>query len=169
MRGLKAGWNRVAAFWAKVQKGDGCWLWQGKLDKDGYGLCWWNHRWVVAHRVSFELREGHPSRLDVLHACDTPGCVRPDHLFEGTKQDNRADCVAKGRQACGLRSGRVTRPESTARGERHGRAKLTWAQVRSIRQSDDSKSHLAKKFGVHPKTIAQVQRMEIWKETAHEP
>jgi len=88
-------------FWDKVDKSDGCWLWTAALNPDGYG------RFVVqmspqkvrgAHRVAWELMNGAiPNGLSVLHQCDTPACVNPEHLFLGTQQDNVADMVAKGR------------------------------------------------------------------------
>lgn len=86
-------------FWAKVDKGDGCWEWTGGRANRGYG-----HVEPVrgqnrsAHRVSWELTNGPiPDGLWVLHRCDNPPCVRPSHLFLGTHADNMRDMEAKGR------------------------------------------------------------------------
>lgn len=85
-------------FWARVKKGDGCWLWSGSKTPKGYGYI----DGVPVHRVSWELCCGSiPAGLCVLHRCDVRHCVRPDHLFIGTKQDNSSDMVAKGRSTWG--------------------------------------------------------------------
>lgn len=97
-------------FWKWVQKGDGCWLWTGRISPTGYGLFDW-YRSVrshprLAHRMMYTLSVGPiPEGLCVLHRCDNPPCVNPAHLFIGTQQDNMADKVAKGRhrKACGGR------------------------------------------------------------------
>lgn len=94
-------------FWPKVQKSiGGCWLWIAGGDSEtGYGRIRVGGRGTkheVAHRVSWELTNGPiPEGLWVLHHCDTPRCVRPDHLYLGTVQDNNADRVARGRSATG--------------------------------------------------------------------
>jgi hypothetical protein len=91
-------------FWAKVykQEGDACWLWTASKFRDGYGkFARGGHSagMVRAHRVSWELHNGSiTDGLFVLHDCDTPACVRPDHLFLGTAKDNVRDMIAKGRQ-----------------------------------------------------------------------
>lgn len=96
-------------FWEKVIKNDdGCWGWTGKPDRQGYGELTAYRRsdqkhWRVrAPRLSWEIHNGPiPEGLWVLHHCDNPPCVRPDHLWLGTVQDNNADRDAKGRNKGG--------------------------------------------------------------------
>lgn len=87
-------------FWARVERGDGCWLWQGMTISGGYGRVGWRGMKAVAHRVAWELTYGPiPEGLWVLHRCDNPPCCNPEHLFLGSRLDNIADMVAKGRGA----------------------------------------------------------------------
>jgi hypothetical protein len=127
-------------FWGKVRKTDGCWLWTGCIKHSGYGHFWRAGKLLHAHRVSWELTHGPvPEGLFVLHRCDTRACVRPDHLFTGTHQDNMLDMENKGRTGRNL-------------GERNGRAKLTRDQVIEIRTlyatGDVTQLYLARLFGV---------------------
>jgi hypothetical protein len=88
----------TARFWKSVNKDGYCWLWTRKPDAYGYGVFSVNGRHTRAHRFSWELHHGPvPDGLWVLHKCDTPACVRPDHLFIGTQMDNVTDMIAKGR------------------------------------------------------------------------
>jgi hypothetical protein len=87
-------------FWAKVHKTDTCWLWTGLVDEDGYGRFKRDGTDFRAHRFAYKLTYGtSPAGHYVCHHCDTPLCVRPDHLFLGTAADNLADCIRKGRRA----------------------------------------------------------------------
>jgi HNH endonuclease len=84
------------------ESNSGCFLWNLVLDKDGYGRLSWNERTERAHRFSYEAFVGEiPEGLQVCHRCDTPSCVRPDHLFIGTQLENHADRDKKGRQSKG--------------------------------------------------------------------
>lgn len=86
--------TKVEGFWNMVNTDAECWLWTGKLDRKGYGR-FGTHR---AHRYSYETMIGDiPRGMFVCHRCDTPGCVRPTHLFLGTARDNMQDCLRKGR------------------------------------------------------------------------
>lgn len=84
-------------FWKYVQKTDGCWLWNGGLAR-GYGMVKDGGRRLQAHRIAFLLTHGY-APANVLHKCDVPACVNPDHLFGGSIADNVADMIAKGRAA----------------------------------------------------------------------
>ncbi len=91
--------------WRYVEKSDGCWLWVGRSKTwNGYGVIQHKHRALRAHRVSWEIHNGPiPVGLCVLHRCDTPACVCPDHLFLGTDADNNKDRSLKGRSVTGSR------------------------------------------------------------------
>jgi hypothetical protein len=72
----------------------GCWPWTGKIATNGYGYL----DNMLAHRASWLIHHGPiPEGLQVLHHCDNPRCVNPDHLWLGTQADNVADMMAKGR------------------------------------------------------------------------
>lgn len=76
-------------FWSKVAKSDGCWLWVGRLDPNGYGRFALQGIPKLAHRVCYELVQGPISEGSVLdHKCHTPACVRPEHLRPSTQKQN---------------------------------------------------------------------------------
>ena len=79
--------------------GDGCWLLGRAGNFRGYGgVKITDRRKYAAHRVAYALVKGPiPAGMLVCHRCDTPRCVRPDHLFLGTASDNMRDMIAKGR------------------------------------------------------------------------
>lgn len=101
-------------FWSKVNKSGDCWLWTGSRFPKGYGQAFVDRYPMGAHRVSWILTFGEiPTGQQVLHHCDNPPCVRPDHLFLGTHKDNMRDRNTKKRMAYGNRSGmsKVTEDE----------------------------------------------------------
>lgn len=82
--------------------GAGCWEWVGAKLVRGYGHLSHEGKYLLAHRVSYELHNGPiPDGLLVLHSCDNPACVRPDHLWVGTPKQNTEDMHKKGRGATG--------------------------------------------------------------------
>ena len=89
-------------FWSRVDKSGDCWLWTGEMNNQGYGRfsIWRNSKRTarhLAHRYALRDLGLLDESLIVLHACDTPLCVNPDHLSQGTQRDNVHDAMRKGR------------------------------------------------------------------------
>lgn len=152
-------------FWAKVEKGMSCWVWQGARKSEAgldYGQFYYKGKRLASHRVAWELTNGIiPKGLCVLHKCDIPSCVNPDHLFLGTRKDNIADRHIKGRDSHGLRH------SIACSGENHGSAKLNDNIVKQIRylckQGNMTHAQIAAKFGVHKSQISKVKLRTTWK------
>lgn len=82
----------------RINAETGCWEWIAERNRKGYGMFWHKDSMTGAHRASYELHVGEiPDALHVLHRCDNPPCVNPEHLFLGTNQDNVDDRQRKGR------------------------------------------------------------------------
>jgi hypothetical protein len=113
-------------FQARTNKTDTCWLWTGNTFKHGYGAFNYPKKHSLAHRVSYLFHTGEMPKGVIRHTCDTPACVNPAHLIDGTQAENNADTRARGR----------TNP---ALGERNGLAKLTNAQVIELRKEYNEK------------------------------
>lgn len=116
-------------FWKHVNKEDSCWTWQLTLNRDGYGSIVVNKKSVLAHRYSVILDGRDPTGKVVMHKCDNPACVRPDHLEVATQQDNIKDMHAKGRY-------------------RHIPSSLSEEQVREIRNAEGSMKEIGKRYGI---------------------
>lgn len=128
----------------------GCWLWTASAFPDGYGQIKTSGKNMRAHRLSWILYRGEiPNGLQVLHRCDTPLCINPDHLFLGTSQDNVDDMMQKGRH----------RPP---RGVALSSAKLTESAVRAIRADQRNHGRIAKDYGVNRSLISLVKAGSIW-------
>lgn len=83
---------------------DGCWIWQGTIKRDGYGVLMVKGISTRAHRHSYELFKRYIQRtMRILHSCHNTKCVNPDHLREGTHKENCEDMIKAGRQASGER------------------------------------------------------------------
>jgi hypothetical protein len=141
-------------FWSKVQMGPTCWLWiaghhTSKRTREPYGQCYYKGRGRRAHIVAWALSHDgilpdvSSGGLGVLHRCDTPLCVRPDHLFLGTPLDNMRDAAAKGRL-------HIARP---------GRQKVSPEDIAVIRSrvaAGELQKVVAADFGIARNTVSQI-------------
>lgn len=85
-------------FFYKVEKTDSCWNWIGGKYSNGYGCMFVGRKLTGAHRVSWMVHNGAiPSGMQILHRCDNPPCVNPDHLFLGSQLENIRDMLGKNR------------------------------------------------------------------------
>jgi len=168
--------------WGRVDTSTECWLWTGtKNRRTGYGYMKVDGRHVDVHRIAYELAHGPlPPGQCALHRCDVRLCVRPEHLFRGTKGDNARDMVSKGRSATGDRNGSRLHPERVSRGaghgaavsaacphgERHYRARLTEADVLAARaayaRGEASQTRLAAQYGVSRGTMQDALMGRTW-------
>lgn len=156
-------------FWEKVHQipFHSCWEWGGYREPDGYGQIIMGSRRrgrkQLAHRIAFALANGPiPADSLVCHRCDNRGCVRPEHLFLGTPQDNISDFVSKGRHLR-LRSEPVAPRERMASG--NGMRRLTWAQVREIRaryQRGETQREIASLYGISRQHVQRIVRLKVW-------
>jgi len=123
----------------------GCWLWLASVDKDGYGQFLYGKR---AHRYSYEYYNGViPAGVCVLHKCDNPSCVNPEHLFLGTNRDNINDMVNKGRSLSGIKN---------------PAAKLTEDDVSNIRNDLRPIRIIAKDYNVGKSQIHNIKTNTSW-------
>jgi hypothetical protein len=151
---------------SKINIITGCWEWQsafkGKSKLKRYGHLTvgsrtnGTRRTMSAHRYSWEAFIGKiPKGMWVLHRCDNPSCVNPDHLFLGLRQDNVNDREQKQRNKM---------PKLV--GEQHPRAKLTWMQVEVMRRllKDGAPRKLvAKWYKISERTISDIATYKTWK------
>ena len=189
----KKGTTFAMRFWAKVDK-DGpvpehapylgqCWVWIAGRNALGYGTFAVRRHSQLAHRVSWLMHGGSitPEAPCVLHACDNPSCVRPNHLWAGTRLENAQDRERKGRgsQPTGDRNGSRKWPERRPRGERMAalvrgtipkgeanyNAKLTANDVLAIRvliADGETQGAIARKFGVGQTCISKIHSGVSW-------
>lgn len=81
--------NPIILFTKKVLKTDGCWIWIGAKDKNGYGRFLFNNSLLTAHRASYILKyEVIAEGKDVHHTCGNPSCVNPEHLKALTRKQH---------------------------------------------------------------------------------
>jgi hypothetical protein len=138
-------------FWERVDKSGDCWLWTGTVS-GRYGMVKYHKQKWKSHRLSWFLHNGEiTDGLHVLHKCDIPLCVNPEHLFLGTHQDNMRDMAIKGRR------------KNKAFGEKHGRAKLTEDQAKEIKTSSLGKRALAKIYGIGATTVQHIRNNQNWR------
>lgn len=149
-------------FWSKVIEDEsGCWLWQGGR-AHGYGTFGISGKTVRAHRIAYLWAHGTiPDGLEICHHCDVRNCVRPDHLFAGTRSDNMWDMSNKGRNAMQRHPERsaLRRGYRQVCGSEQGSAKLTEADAAEMRERaarGESAASLGRAFNVHASTAWRV-------------
>lgn len=163
-------WTQVHAkrFWSSIRKSDQCWEWTAGRFSGGmrYGQFRVGKKKVKAHRFSWLMHFGEiPEGMRVLHKCDNPICVRPDHFFLGTDRDNIADCVAKGRS----RNGSAEHRELWT-GERNAAAKITAnvaAEIRETRRrSTLTLKQIGARYGLCQSQVRNIVTGRSWQEVA---
>ena len=158
-------------FWEKVNKNGPihpvlqtpCWVWTAAPNPKGYGVISLGSEGkgnVLAHRLSWEIQHGDiPKSLCVLHKCDNPPCVNPEHLFLGTKLDNNRDMIAKGRFK--------PDPSCYVHGAQHGNSKLSDDVVREARvrfgKGKATIKELAKENAVSKATMHAALTRQTWR------
>jgi len=139
-------------FWSRVEKDQsGHWYWKGVKNWAGYGFLTRDGKRVYAHRYAYEVSHGPiPTGACVLHSCDFRLCVRPDHLHLGTRPQNSAEMVARGR---------------SQKGQDHSRALLTDAEVRAIhacREAGWTQARIGVAFGISRSTAGLILQGKRW-------
>lgn len=123
-----------------------CLIWPGALNSGGYPVTWESGKAVYAHRVVAKAKKGEV----VMHLCDNPACVNPDHLKIGTPKENSTDMVSKNRQA---------------KGEMCGNSKLTELEVFGIRTLEGQLSSrvVAELYGISKTNVLDIWNRKIWR------
>lgn len=127
----------------------GCLIWEGAVDKHGYGHLSVFGRQYIAHRWYWSLLNG-PLRPEqfLCHKCDTPLCINPYHMFVGDNGSNTRDKVSKRRHSFG---------------ERVPQAKLTNDKVRAILVDTRRQLDIAAEYGLSPNHVSLIQRGKVWR------
>lgn len=119
----------------------GCWLWTAATDKHGYGMLWNGKFMDRAHRLFYAAHTGKAIvGINVLHDCDNPSCVNPNHLHSGTQAQNLKERTVRGR------SGR----------------KINLQIADEIRSSQGTQREIAKKFDVDQNLVHLIKKGKIW-------
>ena len=120
----------------------GCLLWCGGTMRRGYGVLMSNGKSCSVHRFMWSIVNGPiPQGMHVLHKCDIPACVNPNHLFLGTHTDNMRDMHKKHRWA----------------------NKLTSDDVQSIRNCGDTQTAVAEKYGISQSLVSRIRGGLRWR------
>jgi hypothetical protein len=130
----------------------GCWIYQGAISKNGYG---WigdeapSRKTIGAHRAAYKAWVGPiPEGYVVLHSCDNPPCINPEHLRTGTQKENMHEMDAKGRRV-------------SLRGPDSPRAKLSRDDVEDIKWLyglGAVQTVIAAAYGVVPSHVSRIVR-----------
>lgn len=143
----------------------GCWVWMAATKEHGYGVIGLGSRkqgLIKAHRASYLLFKGEiPEGKVVMHLCNNPYCVNPDHLAAGTRKENQRYMVNCNRHKI---------PDN--RGVKATWARLSECAVKEIIAANKLGrkkgvgTALARKYGVIKSTIYQIWSGSNWKHLA---
>ncbi len=150
-----AQWKAAVEARVEYEPNSGCWLWAGPADHLGYGRVGIGRIRLLAHRASYFGHHGHLPPLDILHGCDTPACVNPDHLRPGTHQENMDDRGRRGRGSGG-----------DLKGEECPWSKIGPAEVRAIRGERRPGRIAAAEYGISKAQFYRIKRKERWSHVA---
>lgn len=138
---------------SKTKRVNGCWIFEGRTNRQGYGQVIHKGRHYLVHRLSWaHAKQLDPGKGLVLHRCDVPGCINPDHLFLGTARENTLDMLKKGRWK-----------GPSLEGTKNPAAKLSEAQVKEIKRSSETTTNLARQYCVGRTTIKEIRAGVRWR------
>lgn len=141
------------------------------LNNMGYAAIEMHHggkrkRFLVSRLVCAAFNGPQPTPLhEVAHNDGDPSNNTASNLRWATRSENMEDARKHGTMAMGRSHGTVTKPGSISRGERHGHAKLTAADIVDIRSAPRAKGSgrlLAHEYGVSPALISLIRSRKIW-------
>lgn len=148
---FRTGDDFISDFASKILVSSGCWEWTGTKIA-GYGTVSVRPNPIRATHLAHSIFKGGSinAGFQACHTCDNPGCVNPEHLFEGTPKQNSQDCHNKSRHAHGLG---------------HGMSKITEEDVlrmRDMRATDMEYREIAKRVGISSSTAWRAIRGKAW-------
>lgn len=158
--------NERERFFEKVETSESCWKWRGSLAPNGYGQFFRAVGSRQAHRISWEYEHGEiPEGLHVCHTCDNRRCVRPSHLFLGTRSDNMKDMVIKNRHNTRPGCAAMLKVRRVHHGVNNHECKLSEEQAMIAKvcpRTRGSASRLAESFGVSLTVISDIRAGKRW-------
>lgn len=133
-----------------VETEDGCHIFIGHKDKDGYGIIRYDGPLYKAHRLVWMGYFGSiPLGMNILHACDNPSCINHRHLFVGTQQDNVNDMIAKGRD-------KFNNYANSRLNE------IQIAEIKDLLSEGWTQQRIADKFKVNQSAISDIKTGRTW-------
>lgn len=142
----------------------GCWVWQGRSRSGSsrmYGRIKVDGKNIAAHRFSWEIHSGSkiPEGCIIMHSCDNPECVNPQHLSVGTHKENMNDMILKGRQA----KGDAFSNRTAVRGSKNNNAKITEESAIKIFNDSRPQRIIAADYGISQTVVHNIKAKKTWR------